>query len=349
MMTNFQDLYLAPTATAMEALSVINKSTAKIVLVIDDQHRLLGTVTDGDIRRAILKGINLEISVEELMNKSFRFVRRNSDRESVFEMMRREVLRHIPVLNDYGQIEQLILLQDFISQPHITNPVVIMAGGKGKRLLPHTMDCPKPMVLVGKKPILEIILEQCISCGFKEFYLSVNYLKDKIIDYFGDGSRFGVSIAYLVEEEPLGTAGSLHLLPDSVTEPFLLLNGDVLTHLKPSQLLNFHNEHHALATLCVREHNLKLPFGVVQVDGVELAGFEEKPTYTHMVNAGIYIIDPQLLKLIQPHQYIDTPDLLKAAQDVGHRVAVFPIHEYWLDVGRPETLKEAHSIWGDLS
>jgi len=347
MITNLHQLFLAPSANAIEALAVINQSRAKIALVVDDKSRLLGTVTDGDIRRAILKGINLEVRIDALMNKNFRFVLGNNDPESVLDMMRREVLQHIPVLNDHGQIEQLLLLQEIITPPCRTNPVVIMAGGKGKRLLPYTKDCPKPMVLVGTKPMLEIILEQCISCGFKEFYLSVNYLKDKIIDHFGNGSRWGVTINYLIEEEPLGTAGSLTLLPQElITEPFLVLNGDVLTHLKPSQLLNFHKEHQALATLCVREHELEIPFGVVQVDGVELAGFEEKPTYTHLVNAGIYVINPELLSLLQPHQYIDMPNLLKAAQNVGHRVAVFPLHEYWLDVGRPETLKQAHNTWG---
>ena len=220
-----------------------------------------------------------------------------------------------------------------------------MAGGKGTRLRPHTEHCPKPMLPVGDKPMLEILLEQCITSGFHTFYFSVNYLKEQIVDYFDDGARWGVSIRYLMEDEPLGTAGSLQLLPDSLTEPFLVLNGDVLTRLDPVQLLHFHAQNQAQATLCVREHELTVPFGVVQTKGVELAGFVEKPTYRNKVNAGIYVIDPQLLPLLPPHQFTDMPSLLLAAQLAGHRVAVCPIHEYWLDVGRPESLLKAHREW----
>ena len=222
---------------------------------------------------------------------------------------------------------------------------MIMAGGKGTRLRPLTKHCPKPMLPVGDQPMLEILLDQCIASGFRTFYLSVNYLKEQIIEYFDNGSRWGVSIHYLVENQPLGTAGSLQLLPDSLTEPFLVLNGDVLTRLDPRHLLHFHNEHQALATFGVREHELTVPFGVVQTNGVELAGFEEKPTYHHQVNAGVYVIDPQLLPLLTPNQFTDMPSLLIDAQEAGHRVAVCPIHEYWLDVGRPETLEQAHAFW----
>jgi NDP-sugar pyrophosphorylase family protein len=261
-------------------------------------------------------------------------------------MMQREALRHIPLLDQEGRVVQLLLLQELINPPQLSNAVVIMAGGKGTRLRPHTEHCPKPMLPVGDQPMLEILLEQCIENGFRRFFFSVNYLKEQIIAHFGDGSRWRVSIDYLVENEPLGTAGSLQLLPDSVKEPFLVLNGDVLTRLNPSQLLQFHREHEAQATLCVREHELTVPFGVVQTNGIELAGFEEKPTYRHLVNAGVYVINPQLLPLLPPHQFTDMPSLLQAAQSAGYRVTVCPIHEYWIDVGRPETLEEAHATWG---
>jgi len=247
------------------------------------------------------------------MNRQFRFVQSSDDQAAVLEMMRRDVLRQIPVLDDEGRVVQLLLLQELLSPPQLSNAVVIMAGGKGTRLRPHTEHCPKPMLPVGDQPMLEILLEQCIASGFRQFYLSVNYLKE--------------------QNEPLGTAGSLQLLPDALKAPFLVLNGDVLTRLNPSQLLRFHNEHQAQATLCVREHELTVPFGVVQTNGVELAGFAEKPTYRHLVNA------------LPPHQATDMPSLLQAAQQAGHRVAVCPIHEYWIDVGRPETLEEAHATW----
>ncbi len=326
-------------------MRIIDRGATQIALVVDEQQRLLGTLTDGDIRRGLLHGETLDAPAERLMNRKFRSVRCSDNQGLVLEMMRREMLRHIPVLDQEGRVVELILLQELLNPQQLSNAVVFMAGGKGTRLRPHTEHCPKPMLPVGDQPMLEILLEQCIASGFRTFYFSVNYLKEQIIEHFADGVRWGVSINYLVENEPLGTAGSLQLLPDSVKEPFLVLNGDVLTHLDPSQLLHFHTEHQAHATLCVREHAITVPFGVVQTKGVELAGFEEKPTYRNQVNAGVYVIDPQLLPLLPPHQFTDMPSLLLAAQHAGHRVAVCPIHEYWLDVGRPETLQQAHREW----
>jgi dTDP-glucose pyrophosphorylase len=340
-----EDFCLVSATPILEAMRIIDRSASQIALVVDDQQRLLGTLTDGDIRRGLLHGASLETQVDQLMNRQFRFVRSSEDQVSVLEMMRRDVLRQIPVLDDEGRVVQLLLLQELLSPPQLSNAVVIMAGGKGTRLRPHTEHCPKPMLPVGDQPMLEILLEQCIASGFRRFYLSVNYLKEQIIDHFADGSRWGVSIDYVVENEPLGTAGSLQLLPDVLMEPFLVLNGDVLTRLNPSQLLRFHSEHQAQATLCVREHELTVPFGVVQTKGVELAGFEEKPTYRHLVNAGVYVIDPQLLPLLVPHQATDMPTLLQAAQQAGHKVVACPIHEYWIDVGRPEALQQAHREW----
>ena len=345
MTIHLKELYLAPTTPVLEALRIIDRGAAQLALVADEQDRLLGTLTDGDIRRGFLHGFTLETPVEQLMNRRFRFVRNGEDQAAVLEMMRREVLRQIPVLDEDGRVVQLLLLHDLLNPPQLSNVVVIMAGGKGTRLRPHTENCPKPMLPVGDQPMLEILLEQCIASGFRRFYISVNYLKEQIIDYFADGSRWGVSIEYLLENEPLGTAGSLQLLPDEIMEPFLVLNGDVLTRLNPIQLLRFHSEHQAQATLCVRSHEITLPFGVVQAKGVELSSFDEKPTYRHLINAGVYVIDPQLLPLLPQHQYFDMPRLLYAAQQAGHRVAVCPIHEYWIDVGRPETLSQAYREW----
>ena len=344
-MVNLDLVLISANATVLHALSIIDSGNYQIALIVDEQQLLLGTLTDGDIRRGLLHGATLETQVDQLMNHHFRYVRSSEDQADVLEMMRREMLRQIPVLDEEGRVVQLLLLEELLSPPQLSNAVVIMAGGKGTRLRPHTEHCPKPMLPVGDQPMLEILLEQYIASGFRQFYLSVNYLKEQIINHFADGSRWGVSIEYLVESEPLGTAGSLQLLPDALTEPFLVLNGDVLTRLNPIQLLRFHSEHKAQATLCVREHELTVPFGVVQTNGVELAGFKEKPAYRHLVNAGVYVIEPQLLPLLSPHQSTDMPNLLQAAQQAGHRVAVCPIHEYWIDVGRPETLQQAHREW----
>ena len=330
-------------------MQIINNGASQIALVVDKDQYLLGTLTDGDIRRGLLCGANLKSPVDQLMNRHFSSIRETDSKEVALEMMRREGLRQVPVLDVQGRVVHLLLLKELLYPIYQDNAVVIMAGGKGTRLRPYTENCPKPMLPVGNKPMLEILLEQCIVSGFRKFYFSVNYLKEQITDHFGDGSRWGVSIQYLVEEEPLGTAGSLQLLPETLTDPFLVHNGDVLTRLEPKHLLHFHIDHQAQATLCVREHEITLPFGVVQTKGVDLAGFEEKPTYRYQVNAGVYVIDPQLLPLLPPHEFTDMPSLLQSAQEAGYRVAVCPIHEYWLDVGRPETLKEAHDTWGTKS
>ena len=345
MTDNFLGLLVLSSVTIYDALKVINCCAAQIALVVDEQQRLIGTLTDGDIRRGLLNGATLESPVEQLMNRQFRFVRTTYDNAAALEMMRKLRLAQIPVLDDQGRPSKLLLLQDLLFPTQLPNAVVIMAGGKGTRLRPQTEHCPKPMLLIDGKPMLEILVEQCIASGFRHFYLSVNYLKEQIIDHFQDGRLWDVSINYLVEHEPLGTAGSLQLLPEIVHDPFLVLNGDVLTRLNPSQLLRFHGEHQAVATLCVREHVVEVPFGVVQTKGVELAGFEEKPSYRHLVNAGVYVINPQLLQLLPTHQATDMPTLLLAAQQAGHLVAVCPIHEYWIDVGRPDSYTKAIIEW----
>jgi dTDP-glucose pyrophosphorylase len=345
MLANLDTVCISASTPLVEAMAAIDQGAAQIALVVDEQKRLIGTLTDGDVRRGFLHGATLDTPAQALMNRQFRFVRNGTDQAAVLEMMRRDGLSQIPVLDANNQVCQLLLLQELLAPTRLPNAAVIMAGGKGMRLRPHTDHCPKPMLRVDGKPMLEILIEQCIASGFRQFYISVNYLKEQIMEYFQDGGKWGVSIGYLIEDEPLGTAGSLQLLPGELQDAFLVLNGDILTRLNPSQLLRFHAEHDAAGTLCVREHITTVPFGVVQTKGVELVGFEEKPSYRQLVNAGVYVINPELLPLLPHHQAIDMPTLLQNAQQAGHRIAVCPIHEYWIDVGRPEALEEAHDTW----
>jgi len=344
-MTNLDQITLIPSASARQALLAVDRGAVQIALVVNANGRLVGTVTDGDIRRGLLNGSSLELPVEQFMNRQFKAIHKSENREAALRMMRDQLLLQIPVLDHQGRPVELLLLQDLLDPPTLPNSVVIMAGGKGTRLRPHTEHCPKPMLPVGDKPILEILLRQCIDAGIPQFFFSVNYLKDQIIDYFKDGSSWGVNIKYLIEDQPLGTAGSLQLFSSPPTEPFVVMNGDVLTRLNPAQLLQFHHENQAKATLCVREYEISVPFGVVQTDGIELAGFQEKPNYRYLVNAGVYVIDPLLLSLLPIGKATDMPTLLLAAQQAGHLVVVCPIHEYWLDVGRPESLQQAQQEW----
>ena len=264
-------------------------------------------------------------------------------------LMIKHDIQQIPVINEKGIVIDLLLRKDFnnhfISQlPY----VVIMAGGLGSRLLPLTKETPKPMLKIGETPMMEIVLSQCIRSGLKNFYFAVNHLKDQIIEYFGDGTKWGVSIKYLEEEQPLGTAGALKLLPNNLDKPLLVLNGDVLTDLNINNLIKFHIEHDSLATICVREYLESIPFGVVSLDGEKVLEIKEKPSFKHYVNGGVYVLNPEITKLISPGLKVDMPDLINFARGENYKISAYPIHEYWLDVGIPETFKQAKKDWKDL-
>ena len=339
-----KNLFVSANTSLRVCIRKLNDTAQQILLVQNHSQNVIGTISDGDIRRALLSGLDLDSLALECCNTEFYFSKRGDRHSAILSICKERGIRHVPVFDASNILVDLLVIGDSGSRKQ-GNAVVIMAGGKGSRLRPLTNSCPKPMLLVDGKPILEILLEHFIQHGFYQFYFSVNYLKEQIIDYFGDGSSWGVSICYLVEDQPLGTAGSLQFLPHSEKAPFFVLNGDVLTRLDPCQVLNFHHEHDAMATMCVREHFTTIPFGVVHANGVDLAGFQEKPSYRQLVNAGVYVIDPRLLPLLPARQTIDMPDFLQSARQVGHRITVYPINEYWLDVGRPETLKQAHQEW----
>ncbi len=338
-------LLLRPFDTVRMAVSAVERGHAQIALVVDDVGCLLGTVTDGDIRRALLRGQSLDEKVGSVMNAGFKALPDGSSEEAAFLMMRRESLQQIPVVRDGQYLTGLYLLKNLLQTGNHDNPVIVMAGGEGRRLRPLTENCPKPMLRVGDKPLLEIILQNCVDFGFCNFYFSVNYLKQQIIDYFGNGARWGVSIRYLEEDTALGTAGSLTLMPEWGNEAVLVLNGDVLTRVDLSSLLRFHIDHGSKATVGIREHATIVPYGVVSVDEARVIELKEKPVLSHFVNAGVYLLSAEVIELIPKQSYLDMPELLNLAISRNYDVAAFPIHEYWLDVGHPDTLKQAYGDW----
>ena len=295
---NWQEALLAEDRTIRDAIRCLDDNSLQIVIIVDAQETMIGSVTDGDIRRALMRGESLDASVKNIMCTDFRTLPEMASRDEALALMRKETLQQIPVLDDQGRVRHLFLLEELIKPAQVTSPVVIMAGGEGKRLGSLTKDCPKPMLHVGGKPMLEIVLEQCIKAGFEQFYISVNYLKEQIKEHFDDGARWNVNIEYLEEEQPLGTGGALSLLPKKPSEPLLVLNGDVLTRVDYGGLLRFHREQQATATLCVREHSTPIPFGVVQMDDLDILTIDEKPVLRHHVNAGVYLLDPVLLDLV---------------------------------------------------
>ena len=324
------------------AAEVLTSSSMRIVMVVDKEDRLLGTVTDGDIRRALMAGNAMTSPVTTVMQKNPIAITQGDSRRKALQIMREKDLLHLPVLDVKGVVVGLETVRDLLFKEQRPNPVLLMAGGFGKRLYPLTREVPKPLLPVGEKPILQTILEQLAEGGFSQFFLAVHYRSEQVRAHFGDGSKWGVRIEYLEERQPLGTAGALSLLDQTMIDaPLLMMNGDLLTRLDFGQLVDFHGEHGGLATMCVREYDFQIPYGVVHGDGDQVTDIIEKPVQKFFVNAGIYILEPELLGQCRPDEAIDMPDLLREVVNDGRKVSMFPIHEYWLDIGRMEEYERA--------
>ena len=332
---NWRNAVINPKTSLQEAIYVIDKAALQIALVIDDLGKLSGVVTDGDIRRALIRGLTLDHAVAEVMNANPKVASINDSKTQLIAIMETHHLIHLPVLDTEGKVVGLETLQGLYKQPHFQNPVFLLAGGFGRRLRPLTDVCPKPLLEIGGKPILETILENFVSSGFRNFYIAVHYLADQIKDYFGDGQRWGVQISYIEEHEPLGTAGALGLLPHDLPDlPMIVMNGDILTQIDFPRLLAYHNEHQGIATLCVRQYEYQIPYGVVSVDAQRITGIVEKPIQSCFSNAGVYVLNQSLVQTIAKQQQIDMPQLLNQQIIAGELVSMFPVYEYWLDIGR---------------
>lgn len=349
-MTQWRSTLLRGTAPLAEAIRIIDASSKQICLIVDDEERLLGTVTDGDVRRAILNAIPLDAPVERVMNRAPTTLPPGHDRDQAMQLMRSKQLHQLPVVDADRRVVGLVLIDDLMQEgQRADNWVVLMAGGLGSRLRPLTENTPKPMLMVGVKPLLETTLENFVQQGFRRFYVSVNYLADKVKEYFGDGARWGCEIRYLEEKEQLGTAGALSLLPERPQSPLIVMNGDVLTKVNFSHLLDFHREHKAAATMCVREYDFRVPYGVVQLDGARINGLVEKPVHSFFVNAGIYVVDPDLLDVVpRDGRQFHMTHLFEAALAARRETAAFPIREYWIDIGQVDDLARANGDYRGL-
>ena len=328
--------------TIQKAAELLTANSLRIVLVVDKENRLLGTITDGDIRRALMAGSAMSSLATSVMQKNPIAVNQGDSGRKALQIMREKDLLHLPVLDAKGVVVGLETVRDLLFKEQRPNPVLLMAGGFGKRLYPLTREVPKPLLPVGEKPILQTILEQLAEGGFSQFFLAVHYRSEQVRAHFGDGSKWGVRIEYLEERQPLGTAGALSLLDQTMIDaPLLMMNGDLLTRLDFGQLVDYHSEHGGLATMCVREYDFQIPYGVVHGDGDQVTDIIEKPVQKFFVNAGIYILEPELLGQCRPDEAIDMPDLLRQVVNDGRKVSMFPIHEYWLDIGRMEEYERA--------
>lgn len=341
LLSNWNDTLLSSTATIADAIKSLNDSMMQIVLVVDEDKKLLGTITDGDIRRGLLNGFELTHSLNDITNKEPLIVSPLMSRDTVLQLMKMNKIHQLPVVDDNQCVVDLHLWDSLLELKLRSNIMIIMAGGKGTRLRPHTENCPKPLLEVGGKPMLEHIIERAKLDGISRFVLAIHYLGHMIEEYFGDGSKWGVEIEYLREEQPLGTAGALSLFNCDTSEPILITNGDVLTDVHYGEIIDFHKFNNASATMAVRQHQWENPFGVVRTQGVDITGFDEKPIVYSHINAGIYVLDPEMLKGLKQNEYCDMPTLFALLKEQNLRTIVYPMHETWLDVGRHDDLKIA--------
>ena len=330
-------------ASIAQAIANLDHVAIRIVLVTNGNGELVGTLSDGDIRRGLLKGLNLQSPITGVIHHNPLVVPPAMGRELVMQLMVANKIQQIPVVDEHHHVVGLHLWDEITTPPVRPNLMVIMAGGMGTRLRPHTENCPKPLLPVAGKPMLEHIIERAKLDGFSRFVLAVHYLGHMIEERFGNGEQLGVQIDYLHEKSPLGTAGALGLLNPRPDAAFVVTNGDVITDIHYGELLDFHLRHNAAATMAVRVHEWQHPFGVVQTQGVEIVGFEEKPVARTHINAGVYALNPDALNVLAADARCDMPTLFERLQEQAKRTVAYPMHEPWLDVGRPDDLKQANS------
>ncbi len=338
---SWKSVCVRPDASIREVIATIDKNAIRVALVTDSDYQLLGIVTDGDIRRGLLNYVDLDGAVSHVMNKNPTVCAPGDSTQKILFLMARRNLLHLPVV-DSGKVVGLVVLEQLMKKPRRENPVFLMAGGFGTRLKPLTDKTPKPLLKVGSKPILETIIESFTEHGFYKFYISTHYLAEQIRSHFGNGDKWGIEIEYVHEEHPLGTAGALGLLPDNIPElPLIMMNGDLLTRVNFEELLNFHDRKDAMATMCVSSYSLKVPYGVIETDGKYITDIVEKPTKQFFINAGIYVLSPDVIKKIKKDEKQDMPDLIQHYLKRNKKVAMFPIHEYWLDIGKMPDIEQA--------
>lgn len=339
---NWKDALVAPGATIRDAMAAIDKASIQMCLILDDDQGLIGAVTDGDIRRAMLRGASLDTPALQIVGGAPFTESVTASSEALERHMRVRKIRQIPLLDEANRVVDVAYIDNLYSlSERRPNDVILMAGGMGKRLRPLTENLPKPMLKVGEKPILETIISRFVDQGFQSFKVSLNYHANTIRDYFGDGKRFDAEIEYLEEATPFGTAGAISLLAEPPTSPVIVMNGDVLTQVDFLSLLTYHEEHNAVATMALREFGMQVPFGVVDVDNNRVTALHEKPNKQFLVNAGIYVLSPTAVGLVPTDRPSDMTDLFQTLIDTDQNVAAFPIHEYWMDVGRLDDLQKA--------
>jgi len=342
-MKSYKNILLLPPSTIKKALETIDKGAMKIALVVDKNSKLIGTLSDGDIRRGILKGLSLEDSIESIIFKTPTVCTNKDSKEYILELALSKKIQQIPIVDEGGVLVGIEIVDELLQPTIKSNKVVLMVGGLGTRLRPLTDNIPKPMLKVGNKPILETIILNFKKYGFVNFILCVSYKSKIIEEYFKDGKYFGVNIEYIHEDKRMGTAGALSLInKESLLEPFFVMNGDLLTNMNFENMMNHHVLNESMATMGVREYDFQVPYGVVNIKNNNILSIEEKPTHRFFVSGGIYLLSPNSLNYIPKNNYYDMPTLFEKLIEEEQKSISFPIHEYWLDIGRIDEFEKAN-------
>lgn len=343
-MARLADLLVPEGATLRDALEAMTRSSGQVALVVDRDARLLGLMTDGDVRKALLRGVALDAKVEEVMNRTPVVAPAGLSRGQALALMRSRSIRHVPVLDERRAVVDLLRLEDLLAPvPPLRNRVVIMAGGEGRRLRPLTESTPKPMLRVGGKPILELLIERLRQSGIVDVLVALRHKSEMIREHLGDGARLGVRIEYVEESEPLGTMGALTLVPDRLDLPFFVVNGDILTKCDFRAMWEFHRSQTGAAmTVGVSLYQVEIPYGEFVLRGERIERVDEKPRKEFPINAGIYVLEPPVVDMIPRGRYFDAPELIRLLLGRGAHVAAYAIREYWLDVGRHPDLEKAN-------
>ncbi len=333
-MIDFLKISLRVNATIENALSVIDFGAVKIALIIDADNKLLGTLGDGDIRRGLLRKKTLNDTIKDVYFKNPVTAEKGSSREDLLRLCSINKIGQVPIIDDDRRVIGLFVIDEELSKKQYENNVVLMVGGLGTRLRPLTENKPKPMLNVGDKPILQTIVERFSNSGFTNITMCLGYKSNVIQDYFQDGSDFGANIDYIVEEKRMGTAGALTLIKKKLNKPFFVMNGDLLTSVDFEKMFDFHKSNNSKATMCVREYDIEVPYGVVSTSNEKIVSIEEKPIHSFFVNAGIYLLEPECIDLIPDNEFYDMPSLFEELIKSNRNTISFPLREYWLDIGR---------------
>lgn len=348
MLNDVSKILVQKECTIRQILQTIDNGTKGIVIVVNDENKLLGTITDGDVRRALLSGASLNDKIDNIIHLNPVFIYESTPKEEVKDIFIRKAIKDIPIVNNDNVVVDIISINDLLLTKGKENPVVIMAGGLGSRLKDLTKEIPKPMLKIGDKPILQHVINNFAQYGFNKILVSVNYKAEIIENYFQDGYAYGVKINYIRENKRMGTAGGIRLAKDYIDKDFFVINADIFTNLNMENMMEFHEKNSFDITVGIRKFSYQIPYGVLKLEGNYVKGLVEKPITDYYINGGIYCLNPKVIEFIPMDQYFEITELIQMCINNGLRVGSYEIEGYWMDIGKEEDYNKVNSDIYDL-